>query len=138
MNTSSPNAVSHDMSPPKPASQNILRLGMSAAVALFLLQFVWHAWIAPPPSGLLKGTLVIAVVPLLPGLWAGLSSLRRGVLISGIVCLFYFSHGIAELWGTDPVRWLALAEVVLTLIVIGALGWESRGYKRAKKTHAAE
>jgi uncharacterized membrane protein len=107
---------------------------MAAAIGLVILQILWHAWIAPPAPALLKGALVISVVPLLPGLWAALSSLRRGVLISGIVSLFYFSHGVAELCSGNGTRWLGCIEIALTLAVIGALGWDSRGYKRAKKT----
>jgi uncharacterized membrane protein len=112
-----------------------LRLGMLAAIALLALQIVWHAWLAPPKS--LWPGLALALAPLLPGLWAARSSLRRGLLISGIVCLFYFSHGIAELWSGSAPRWLALVETLLTLIVIGALGWDARGYKRARKSPLA-
>ncbi len=64
---------------------------------------LWHGWLAPPKPALLWPGLALAVVPLLPGLWTARTSLRRGVLISGIVSLFYFSHGIAELWsGSAP------------------------------------
>lgn len=110
-----------------------LRWGMFAALALTALQIVWHGWLAPPKPALLWPGLALAVVPLLPGLWTARTSLRRGVLLSGIVSLFYFSHGIAELWSGSAPRWLALAEVLLTLGVIGALGWDARGYKRSKR-----
>ena len=117
-------------------STRTLRWGMLAALALTALQIIWHGWLAPPKPALLWPGLALAVVPLLPGLWTARASLRRGVLISGIVSLFYFSHGIAELWSGSAPRGLAFAEVLLTLGVIGALGWDARGYKRPSKLPA--
>jgi uncharacterized membrane protein len=61
-------------------------------------------------------------------------NLRRGVLIGGIACLFYFCHGIGVAYDDPAARLPALAEIVLTLIVIGALGWDARKYKRKKAT----
>jgi uncharacterized membrane protein len=120
-----------------PASGKILRLGLLAAIALIVLQIVWHGWLAPPRAALLWPGLALAVAPLLPGLWVARESLRRGVLICGIVGLFYFSHGVAELWSGNAPHWLALAEILFTLVIIGASGWDARGYKRAQKSATA-
>lgn len=109
-----------------------LRTAVAALIALLALQPVWHAWLAPPKPGLLAPTLILAMTPLLLSLWIAAKSLRRGVLIGGIVCLFYFSHGIAELWSGIPPSWPAFAEVALALIVVFALGWEVRSNKRAR------
>lgn len=116
-----------------------LRVGVSALALLALLEILWHGWLAPPAKVQLWSTLAVAVVPLLPALWTSLRNLRRGVLIGGIVCLFYFCHGIGSAWADAAVRTLACAEVALSLIVIGALGWDARHYKRkAKKGLRAE
>jgi len=72
------------------------------------------------------------MAPLLLSLWLAAKSLRRGVLIGGMTCLFYFSHGVAELWSGASPRWPALAETALALLVVLALGWEVRMNKRAK------
>jgi uncharacterized membrane protein len=111
-----------------------LHLGAAALVALVLLHIFWHAWLLPPPNPQLAKTLAVSVVPLLPGLWVCLRNLRRGVLIGGIVCLFYFCHGVSVAYADSAARWLALAEIALTLTVIGALGWDARKYKRKKAT----
>ncbi|HEX6832432.1 MAG TPA: DUF2069 domain-containing protein [Rudaea sp.] len=110
-----------------------LRLGWCALVALVVLQLAWHLWIAPPATALWP-TLAIAIVPLLPGLWVSLRNLRRGVLIGAIVSLFYFCHGISELWSAPAPRALAAGEVALTLLLIGASGWDARKYRRKPKT----
>jgi len=52
------------------------------------------------------------------------------VLIGGIVCLLYFCHGVSAAYGDAAARLPALAEIALTLIVIGALGWDARHYQR--------
>ncbi|WP_347260702.1 DUF2069 domain-containing protein [Rudaea sp.] len=108
-----------------------LRIALAALAALLALQPLWHAWLAPARPGLLAPTLVLAIAPLLLSLWIAARSLRRGVLVGGMVCLFYFSHGVAELWSGTAPRWPALAETALALLVVFALGWEVRANKRA-------
>ncbi len=105
-----------------------LRAGAGALIAQILLQVFWHAWLVPAP----RAALALALLPLLPALWVGIDNLRRGVLIGGIVSLFYFCHGIVELFdGTARVP--AAIEVSLSVAVIGALGWDTRQRKRAVK-----
>jgi len=117
-------------SPASPA----LRIGAIGLLLLLALQIAWHGWLQPPAASRLLPTLVLAGLPLLYALWTCLSSMRRGVLIGGIVCLFYFSHAVAVAYGDPAARMPALLELALTLLIIGALGWDARGYKR--KPHA--
>jgi uncharacterized membrane protein len=107
------------------ASPIALRTGAVALFALFALQLAWHAWLAPGS----RSALALALFPLVPPLSICLHSLRRGVLVGGIVSLFYFSHGIAELLGQAS-HALAAAEVALTLAIIGCSYWDARGYRR--------
>jgi uncharacterized membrane protein len=109
-----------------------LRIAVAALAALLALQLLWHAWLAPPKPGLLVPTLVLATAPLLLSLWIAAKSLRRGVLIGGMVCLFYFSHGVAELWSGAAPRWPSLAETALALLVVFALGWDVRSARRTR------
>jgi uncharacterized membrane protein len=111
---------------------SVLQLGALALLALCALQIAWHVWLQPPPPSRWWPTLLIAVVPLLPGLLTCLTNLRRGVLIGGIVCLFYFCHGVGVAYGDPPARTLACAEIALTLLAIGALGWDARDYRRKR------
>jgi uncharacterized membrane protein len=103
-----------------------LRLGAVALLAQLILQFGWHVWYQPQS----RMALALAVLPLLPGLWICLRNLRRGVLVGGIVSLFYFCHGVAELWMSPASRLPASIEVLLSLLVIGASYWDARGYRR--------
>lgn len=119
------------MSPP---DSRALRAGALALGLLLALELAWHAWLQPPPASRLLPTLALCAGPLLPGLWTCLANLRRGVLLGGIVCLFYFSHGVSVAYGEPAARWLGLLEIALTLLVIGALGWDARGYKRKPRS----
>ena len=112
---------------------NALRIGVGALLALLVLEIVWHAWWLPPAPRQYWPTLALAVLPLLPGLWTALHNPRRGVLIGGIVCLFYFCHAISAIYGDPAARVPAALEIVLTLLVIGASGWDARHYKRPPK-----
>ena len=110
-------------------SPRALRLGAIALLGQLVLQLLWNAWLAPAT----RAALALSVLPLLPGLWIGLGNLRRGVLVGGIVSLFYFCHGVANLWSDPGSRLPSAAEVALSLAVIAASWWDARGYKRPPK-----
>jgi uncharacterized membrane protein len=114
-------------------SIDVLLVGAFALAALALLHVFWHVWLLPPPNARIAATVAVSVVPLLPGLWVCLGNLRRGVLIGGIACLFYFCHGVSVAYADPAARLPALAEIALSLTVIGALGWDARRYKRKSK-----
>ena len=112
---------------------NALRLGVVALFALLLVQIAWHGWWLPSAPAQFWPTLALATLPLAPGLWTSLHNLRRGVLIGGIVCLFYFCHAVSAIYSNPAARVPATLEIVLTLLVIGASGWDARRYKRPPK-----
>lgn len=97
------------------------RLGLLAWATLVVLQLIWHAWLFPPQQIPVWLVLAIAVIPLLLPLLA-IRDKRRALLWVGILSLFYFCHGIAEGWSSSSERWLALLEIVVTLLLIGTLG----------------
>ncbi|MEO8802994.1 MAG: DUF2069 domain-containing protein [Rudaea sp.] len=113
---------------------NALHAGLAGMIGLVVLQVAWHAWLLPAPTqAQFNLTLLVAIVPLIPGLWTSRHNLRRGVLMGGIVCLFYFCHGVSTAYADAQARWPALIETALSLIVIAALGWDARHYKRKPK-----
>jgi uncharacterized membrane protein len=97
------------------------RAGRAAWFALIALQVLWHGWLARPEHLPTWLVLAVTVIPLLLPLTA-LPDLRRALLWVGILSLFYFCHGVAEAWSVPTVKWLALAEIALTLLLIMALG----------------
>ena len=106
------------------------RLGLVAWAGLVVLQLVWHAWLFPPQLMPAWLVLVITLLPLLLPLLT-IRDVRRALLWVGILSLFYFCHGIAEGWSSTSERWLALIEIVLTLLLIGTLG---AGVKRKQRS----
>jgi len=108
-----------------------MRLAMACGslIALLAVQIVWHAWVVPAP----KAAVVLAIVPLLPGLWVARGNLRRGLLIGGIVSLFYFCHGVAELWNSAAPHALAALEIVLSVVAISLPGWDGLQARRAAR-----
>ena len=105
-----------------------LRAGAGALIAQLALQLAWHAWLAPQS----RAALALAVLPLLPPLWICRFNLRRGVLVGGIVSLFYFCHGVATLWSDAGLRGAAATELLLSLGVIAASFRDARGYRRRR------
>jgi uncharacterized membrane protein len=97
------------------------RIGVFAWIALIALQLAWYAWLFPPQQLPVWFALAVTEIPLLLPAMA-LRSVRRALLWVGILSLFYFCHGIAESWSSAQERWLALLEVLLTLLLIGTLG----------------
>jgi uncharacterized membrane protein len=99
----------------------VYRVGLIAWGVLIALQCAWYAWLFPPQQLPVWLVLAITVVPLLLPLLA-IRNVRRALLWVGILSLFYFCHGVAESWSSPQERWLALFEILLTLLIIGALG----------------
>ncbi|MDW2980620.1 MAG: DUF2069 domain-containing protein [Rhodanobacter sp.] len=108
----------------------VYRVGLAAWALLVVLQLVWHAWLVPPQSLPAWLVLAITVIPLLLPLLA-IRDVRRALLWVGILSLFYFCHGVSEAWSSAGARWLAIAEIVLTVLLIAALG---AGVKRKPRS----
>src|ERR1700733_8365718 len=110
---------------------NALRIGTLALAALLALELAWHAWLFP--SGDHQTSMgALTALPLALSLGIAGTNLSRGVLVGGMFCLAYFSHGVSSAYSEPATHWLALVEVALSLVVIGALGWDARGYRRKK------
>ena len=97
------------------------RIGLAAWAALFALQLAWYLWLFPPQTMPLWLVALLTMLPLLLPLLA-IRDVRRALLWTGILSLFYFCHGIAEAWSSSGERWLALIEIFLTVLLIGTLG----------------
>jgi len=104
-----------------------LPIGLAAWALLVGLQLVWHGWWAVSVVA-----LAITLPPLLLPLLALRTGAGRALLWVGIVALFYFCHGISEAWTSPGDRVPALIETLLCVVLIGALGWDARGYKRTR------
>lgn len=106
------------------------RIGFAAWAALVALHVAWIGWLAPPMNGKIGLALALGVAPLLLPLLAMRRGSGRVLLWVGILCLFYFCQGVVAAWGESRARLPALIEIALTLVVIGALGWNARHYRR--------
>ena len=93
------------------------RIGFTAWSALALLQIVWHAWLLPSARMPIAVALVFALLPLaLPLLYWRTPA--RALLLAGMVCLFYFCHGVAEAYAAPAERVFACVEILLAMLVI--------------------
>lgn len=93
------------------------RIGFMAWGALALLQIAWHAWLLRPARMPVGVALLIALLPLaIPLLYWRTPA--RALLLAGMVCLFYFCHGIAEAYAAPAERVFAGIEIVLAVVVI--------------------
>ena len=97
---------------------------------LVLLHLVWWTWWSPSPHPLLA--LGLSVLPLSLPLLLVRRAPTRALLLVGMLCLFFFSHGVMEAWAAPTSRIPALMEIVLSLGAIGTLGWNARGYRRKR------
>lgn len=93
------------------------RIGFAAWGALAALQIVWHAWLLPPARMPIAVALLFALVPLAIPLvyWRRPA---RALLLAGMICLFYFCHGVAEAYAAPQERVFAAIEIVLAVVVI--------------------
>lgn len=108
------------------------RLALACWFGLLLLHLAWHAWLAPPANGAIGLALGIALLPLLLPLGLLPRAPARALIWVGMLCLFYFAHGVVIAWGLPAARVLGLAEAGLAVAFIGCLGWSARGYRRRR------
>ncbi len=110
-------------------SQRYAALGI---VALFSLQFLWHAILLP--SGWLIAGLY--ALPILPAVILLLLRHRRAAYWGAVAALLYFCHGVMETWANPAARSLALAETALSIWLILAYGWDGLQARVAKRKSA--
>jgi len=108
---------------------NSRTLGIAAWIGLIVLHLAWSLWLAPPNGSSWPG-LALALIPLMLAALALRQSVQRALLWVGVMSLFYFSHGVALVWSEPRARLPAALEVGLCLLLVGALGWQARHYKR--------
>jgi uncharacterized membrane protein len=102
---------------PTAAEQLSRNLAVAAVVALILLCLAWELWLAP--TG--RGTLALKVLPLLPaplGLWRYRMYTYRWVALA--IWLYVLEGLVRGTSESGPGQWLALGEVVLSLVVFTA------------------
>lgn len=101
-----------------------------ALLALSVLFAAWfgglHEWVA---------VAVFALPPVVVVLLIAARRLRSGV-VPGLLALGWFTHGVMVAWSRPAERWLALAEVALSLFVLFAACWPGLRARFAKKTPA--
>ncbi len=109
-------------------------LALGGILGLLLLQWRWHAMIAPPASVAPAALVAIYCLPLLPCLILLALRRRTALLVGAIASLLYFSHGVMFAFGEPALRVPALTEVALSLIVVVAASWNGLRARFAHKT----
>ncbi|MBS0192637.1 MAG: DUF2069 domain-containing protein [Proteobacteria bacterium] len=108
-------------------------LALAATLALLLLQWRWHAQIAPPTATAPWALASLYSVPLLPGLWLFARRHRGAPLVAAIAALLYFCHGVMFAMGTPALRTPASIEIALSLTLIVAASWNGLRARFARK-----
>ena len=93
-----------------------MKLGRPLALALFALTALYVAWFWQDRHAV-AAMLIFAMPPLLLGAvaWRGWS---RAGLSAGLVALLWFSHGVMVAWTRPQDRAFAVAEILLSLVII--------------------
>lgn len=108
-------------------------LALGGILGLLLLQFRWHAMIAPPATLAPWAFAAFYCIPLLPSLV--LLALRRpsALLVGAIAALLYFCHGVMFAFGAPVLRAPAFTEIALSVLVVVAASWGGLSARFAKK-----
>ena len=104
-------------------------------VALIALQFVWHAWLAPP-AALAWAVAIGYSLPLLAALALFLPRGKGAAVSAGMIALLYFVHGIMEAWADRSVWPLGLAEAGLATWVVVCSSWDGMRARFRRKAPA--
>lgn len=91
---------------------------------IMLLLPVWYGWLAPPSVLPAQVPLIALGLPLFFPLRGLLHARRYTVAWSLFLSLLYLTHGVVEAYSEIQARWLALAEVALSLLwLAGGIGY---------------
>jgi uncharacterized membrane protein len=100
------------------------RIAAFSLAALAALQWVWHAWLAPPLDAPAWAMALAFSLPLLPALVLLAIGHRRTGFWGALAALLYFSHGVMTAWVSPEERWLALAQAALSAALVVAASWD--------------
>ncbi|MDH5784727.1 MAG: DUF2069 domain-containing protein [Chromatiales bacterium] len=113
-------------------------LALCGYFGLWLLLPLWYGWLSPSelPVGLVLGVLL---TPLLFPLRGILQGRPYTFAWSSFLALFYFIHAVLELYSTPQDRYLALIELLLSIIFyIGAVSYAKLGGQALKQRQEKE
>ena len=108
-------------------------LALGGIFGLLLLQWRWHAMIAPPTSTAPWTLVALYCLPMLPCLILLALRHRAALLLGAIAALLYFCHGVMFAVGEPLLRGPALTEVALSVIVVVAASWNGLRARFARK-----
>lgn len=106
--------------------------GIATIIAFLALLAFWHLWWLPPERVPAWFALTLHALPLLPGIVLLLRRRRGALLISALGALILFSHGVMEAWAVPTTRTVAMAEIGLALLLIGAACWSGLRHRWAR------
>lgn len=84
---------------------------------LFALTLLWVTVLTPPGRIPTSIMLILFVGPLLFPLRGILNGKPYTHAWTSFLVLLYFMHGVVEAWANPAARWLAITEVLLSLIL---------------------
>ena len=91
---------------------------MLCYVAIFFLQPIWHGLLPVPMGNRSLALTLLSTSPLVIPLGGILLRQMRSMIWGGYLVVLYFIAGVMEAWSNPPQRYLALLQVVLTLLYV--------------------
>ena len=91
------------------------------AAALFALSVLFSVWFHDDPHRV--AALLVFTLPPLLALVAVLRGGAKAAFWSGVLGLFWFSHGVMSAWSRPAEAAYAWGEIVLALVVVVAASW---------------
>ena len=99
------------------STQQLARLAtLTGYFGLLALTLIWVTVFTPHARLPTSIMLIIFVGPLLIPLRGLLNGKAYTHILSSFLALLYFIHGVVEAWANPGERWLAITEIVLSLV----------------------
>jgi uncharacterized membrane protein len=108
-------------------------IALSGYFGLFFLLMLWNTVLAPSARFPIAIVLLIGVTPLLLPLRGLLNADLKSSAWAAYISLIYFIHGTGEAYSNVNERWLAVLEVIFSLLLFFGATFYVRFSKQAKK-----
>lgn len=103
-------------------------IALAAYLLLILLMLLWATTIAPSKHFPIAFDLIVTVLPLTISLFGMLHGRVRAHLITAYLSMLYVMHGTVEAWTFSDIRWIAVTETLLALILFVSASLYARWY----------
>ncbi len=115
---------------------NFRLLTIGLCVTLLALQLVWQLGPFAEIAAISNLAKALLILPIALACSLFIADRPSAGFWSGVFALFYFSHGVMELWAVPATRFFSIAEIALSVGIILTASWPGLKARFSRKSNS--